>query len=102
MGAPPGSILKSRDGGPRPIYPPGIDLAREARTPRRRFYPIPILYTAYAVVILSLALRRSVGVTLAFAAAGVVIFSWLEYMTHRYVLHGRFPDGAGGLKHRIH
>ena len=102
MEAPRGSVVKSRDGIPSPVYPPGIDLAKEARTARRRFYPVTILYTTYAFVIVALALRRSVWITLASAVSGVVIFSGLEYTVHRYVLHGRFPAGTGWLRRQMH
>lgn len=102
MEAPRGSILKSRDGIPLPNFPQGVDLAKEARTARRRFYPVTILYTAYAVVILSLALRRRPWAGLAFLALGVGLWTWLEYIVHRYVLHGRFPDGEGWLRHTMH
>jgi len=102
MEAPRGIVVKSRDGIPAPLYPPGIDLAKEARTARRRFYPVTILYSTYAAALVSLALRRSVRLTVLFAVSGVVIWTWLEYTVHRYVLHGRFPDGAGWLRHKMH
>jgi sterol desaturase/sphingolipid hydroxylase (fatty acid hydroxylase superfamily) len=102
MEAPRGTVVKSRDGIPPPVYPPGIDLAKEARTARRRFYPVTILYTTYAFVIVALALPRSVWTTLAAAGSGVVIWSGLEYAVHRYVLHGRFPAGTGWLRRQMH
>lgn len=102
MEAPRGSVLKSVHGIPFPTYPQGIDLPKEARTARRRFYPVTILYTAYTLVVLPLALRRQPWQTLAFVALGVAVWTWLEYTVHRHVLHGRFPDGAGRLKHALH
>jgi dihydroceramide fatty acyl 2-hydroxylase len=100
--APRGSVLKSVHGIPLPVYPPGIDLPREARTARRRFYPVTILYSAYTVVILALGLRARPWTTLAYLALGVAIWTWLEYRVHRHVLHGRFPDGSGWLQHGLH
>jgi sterol desaturase/sphingolipid hydroxylase (fatty acid hydroxylase superfamily) len=100
--APRGSVLKSIDGIPDPLYPPGVDLRKEARTARSRFYPVTVLYTGYFATILGLALKRSVGRTLGWATVGVALWTWVEYMVHRYVLHGRFPDGAGFRKHRLH
>jgi sterol desaturase/sphingolipid hydroxylase (fatty acid hydroxylase superfamily) len=79
-----------------------VDLAKEARTARQRFYPVTILYTTYAVVILSLALRRQPWTALAFLALGAFLWTWLEYIVHRFVLHGRFPDGDGWLQHKMH
>jgi hypothetical protein len=87
---------------PFPVYPPGIDLPREARTARQRFYPVTILYSAYAVVVVGLGLRARAGAAIGFFGLGVGAWSWLEYTVHHHVLHGRFPDGAGWLKHRLH
>jgi sterol desaturase/sphingolipid hydroxylase (fatty acid hydroxylase superfamily) len=100
--APRGSVLKSVHGIPAPVYPPGVDLAKEARTARSRFYPVTVVYTAYFLAILPLALRRSALETLASIALGIALWTWVEYMVHRYVLHGRFPDGAGRLRHALH
>ncbi len=89
-------------GIPSPVYPPGIDLPREARTARRRFYPVTILYTAYAVVVVGLGLRARPWTALLYVALGVAVWTWLEYTVHRHVLHGRFPDGPGWLQHQMH
>lgn len=102
MEAPRGSVLKSLHGLPLPVYPRDVDLPKEARTARRRFYPVTILYTAYFLPVLALSLRARFLATLAAVAVGVVLWTWLEYMVHRYVLHGRFPDGPGRLQHLMH
>ncbi len=95
-------MLKSVHGIPPPVYPPGIDLPREARTARRRFYPVTILYTAYAIVVVGLGLRARPWTALLYVALGVAVWTWLEYTVHRRVLHGRFPDGQGWLQHHMH
>jgi sterol desaturase/sphingolipid hydroxylase (fatty acid hydroxylase superfamily) len=95
-------VLKSLHGIPLPVYPRGVDLKKEARTARRRFYPVTVLYTSYALAVLGVALRSRPFGTLRYAAFGVALFSWAEYMVHRYVLHGRFPDGEGWLRHALH
>jgi sterol desaturase/sphingolipid hydroxylase (fatty acid hydroxylase superfamily) len=100
--APRGTVLKSVHGVPGPLFPRGVDLAREARTARRRFYPVTVLYTAYAVVVVGLGLRDRPAVALTFLGIGVAAWTWLEYTVHRHVLHGRFPDGPGWLQHRLH
>jgi sterol desaturase/sphingolipid hydroxylase (fatty acid hydroxylase superfamily) len=100
--APRGSVLKSIHGIPAPVYPPGVDLRKEARTARSRFYPVTLLYTAYFATILSRALQLSPGQTLVSLALGVAVWTWVEYMVHRFVLHGRFPDGPGRLQHAMH
>ena len=101
MEAPRGIILKSVHGIPSPIYPPGIDLRRESRTARRRFYPVTILYTAYGLPLVATAARVNPWSTLGFAAAAVAVWTLVEYLVHRFVLHGRFPDGRG-LRHVVH
>lgn len=55
-----------------------------------------------ALAIVSRALRSRPGVTLASLGLGVALWTWLEYMVHRHVLHGRFPDGASRLRHWLH
>jgi len=99
--APRGTVLKSIHGIPNPIYLPGIDLPREARTARRRFYPITLLYCGYGLPLIAVAARTHPWSTLALVAAGVAFWTLLEYLVHRFVLHGRFSDGRG-LKHLVH
>jgi sterol desaturase/sphingolipid hydroxylase (fatty acid hydroxylase superfamily) len=95
-------VLKSVHGIPDPVYPRGIDLAREARTARRRVYPVTVLYSTYAAFVVPRAFRIAPLTTLTFAALGVALWTWLEYLVHRFVLHGRFADGPGWLTHRLH
>ena len=98
-----GSVLKSRDGIPGPTTPPpGTDMAHEARTARSRFYPVTIAYTAYALVVLALGVRADARTAILFMVAGTVCWTLVEYLVHRYILHGRFPDGPHWLKHRLH
>ena len=98
-----GRVLKSRDGIPHPITPPpGIDLRAEARTARSRLYPVATLYTAYALALIARGLNDDAATTAAFVAAGVAAWTLVEYLVHRYVLHGRFPDGPGRLRHMLH
>jgi sterol desaturase/sphingolipid hydroxylase (fatty acid hydroxylase superfamily) len=84
--------------------PPGAVRWRlEARKSRRRFYPPTVLYTAYSVAVLVLAFRRpSRWAALAFFAGGVIAWTLLEYFVHRYVLHGRFPDGPSLYRRLTH
>ncbi len=101
MEAPRGSVIKSIHGIPFPTYPRGVDLAKEARTARTRFYPVTILYTAYTLVVVPLGLRSRPAAALAYLASGVALWTWVEYLVHRFVLHGRFPDGRG-WRHLLH
>jgi hypothetical protein len=96
-------MLKSVTGLPNPGFPQGVDLSVEARKARRRLYPVSALYTAYSLVVVAAALRsdaRPITVA-AFYLAGAVSWTWVEYMAHRHVLHGAFPDG-GGLRRLLH
>ncbi len=97
-------LLKSISGIPDPLFPvpPGVVLADEARTARRRFYPVTILFTTYSVTVLLLAFTFHPGYAITYLALGVVVWTLLEYLVHRYILHGPFPDGPGLLKHRAH
>lgn len=98
-----GTVLKSRDGIPRPsLPPPGVDMAREARTARSRFYPVTVAYLGYALVVWALAFRADAPRAAAYMVAGAATWTVVEYLVHRYLLHGRFPDGAGWLEHRLH
>ena len=97
-------ILKSVEGIPAPDFPipKGVVLADQARIARGRFYPVTFLFTAYSVSVLGPALVFHPVHALTFFSLGVVFWTLLEYLVHRYVLHGRFPDGPGVLKHRMH
>jgi sterol desaturase/sphingolipid hydroxylase (fatty acid hydroxylase superfamily) len=102
MEAPRGTIRKSIHGIPFPVYPHGIDLGREARTARRRFYPVTVLYTAYASLVVARGLRVAALTTVGALVLGTAVWTCLEYTVHRFVLHGRFPDGPGRLRHAAH
>jgi sterol desaturase/sphingolipid hydroxylase (fatty acid hydroxylase superfamily) len=95
-------ILKSKDGIPDPQFPPGIDLSAEARTARRRFYPATALFTAYAAAVTLPALYTHPRATIANFLLGVALWTGLEYLVHRFVLHGRFEDGEDALRHWMH
>jgi dihydroceramide fatty acyl 2-hydroxylase len=98
-----GRVLKSRDGIPRPTWPPpGTDLEAEARTARGRLYPVAITYTAYAMVVIALGVRADGPMAVAFACGGIAAWTLIEYLVHRHILHGRFPDGPGWWQHALH
>jgi sterol desaturase/sphingolipid hydroxylase (fatty acid hydroxylase superfamily) len=83
--------------------PSGVRRELEARKARHRLYPVSVLYTSYAMAILGLALRSShrAAALLSFAL-GIVAWTWLEYLVHRYILHGRFPDSPSRWRHTLH
>jgi cyclopropane-fatty-acyl-phospholipid synthase len=77
---------------------------REAAKARARLYPSTALYCAYGFALLAWVLRRPGQrvAALAFLAAGVAAWTAVEYFVHRYVLHGRFPDGPSAVEHFLH
>ena len=83
-------------------FPAGIQRTVEARKARRRLYPVSLLYSAFALGVMTLAFPAQPRLTLSFFALGVVAWTAVEYAVHRYVLHGRFPDGPGLLEHFLH
>src|SRR6185503_4999264 len=57
---------------------------------------------AYALSLLTVAFARHPRVASLYLTAGIAFWTLLEYLVHRFVLHGRFPDGKGLLKHWLH
>jgi hypothetical protein len=96
-------ISKSKFGLPDPVYPRGVDLKLEARTARQRLYPVTALYSGYALVVLGAGLASARPfLALASFAAGVASWTYIEYLAHKYILHGRFPDGPGRFRSLLH
>jgi len=99
------ALLKSQVGIPTITRASGpVDLAAEARKARLRLYPLTVLYTAYGlgVIGLGLATSRHPMAALGCVAAGVVAWTLVEYLAHRFVLHGPFADGPGWWQRRLH
>jgi 4-hydroxysphinganine ceramide fatty acyl 2-hydroxylase len=86
---------KSERGLPPPRFPAGIEWKVEARKARRRLYPVTFLYVAFAGLVLWRALlRERAWVSFAWFGAGIFAWTWIEYLVHRFILHGRFPAGT--------
>ena len=79
-----------------------VDRPAEARKARRRLYPVTVLYTLFATVVLVAALRNRPRLALLSFGLGIALWTALEYYAHRFVLHGRFPDGPGLFQHFLH
>ena len=96
----PSSNHKSELGLPPPKFPVGIDWKGEARRARRRLYPVTVTYLGYGLIVLFLAFRSASAwwQPIAWFAAGAAAWTWVEYLVHRFILHGRFPKGAGMRK----
>lgn len=75
----------------------------QSRIARRRLYPLTVFYTTYSLIVAVLFLRsRHPWVGAAFYLAGIPMWSLVEYLFHRYVLHGRFPPGKGLIRRFLH
>jgi len=75
----------------------------QSRIARRRLYPLTVFYTTYALIITLLGLRSAhpwLGIVC--YLAGIPVWSLVEYLFHRYVLHGRFPPGKGIIRRFLH
>jgi hypothetical protein len=83
--------------------PFGSRKREQAAVARRRLYPVSVLYSLYSLTVLTLAVGGGRPArALAFFGAGVLAWTLLEYLVHRYILHGRFPDGPGPIQHFLH
>lgn len=70
---------------------------------RRRLYPLTAFYTTYCLVVaLAACLSSHPWVGVAFYLGGIPVWSLVEYLFHRYVLHGRFPPGQGLIRRFLH
>ncbi len=96
--------LKSQVGPwPEPTFPQGVDLEREASRSRWRMYPVTVIYSTYLLGLATLAWRSSrLGRALAFAVAGLALWTLMEYVVHRLVLHVAFPAGKGWPRRLLH
>lgn len=83
--------------------PFGVYKRQQARISRHRLYPMTIFYTLYSVTVLTLSMRSSHPVVaVVFYVAGVPIWTLVEYLFHRFVLHGRFGPGKGFIRKFLH
>jgi sterol desaturase/sphingolipid hydroxylase (fatty acid hydroxylase superfamily) len=90
------TLLKSEVGSwPEPVFPPGVDLVLEASRSRRRMYPVTIIYAVLLLGLLATAWNASrLPRGLAFVAVGLAVWTAMEYLVHRFVLHVAFPARA--------
>ncbi len=76
---------------------------REAALGRGQLYPPTVFYTSYSTAVLAYALRAPHRLAAAaFFASGAFAWTFLEYLVHRFVLHGHFADGPGHVQHFLH
>ena len=98
------TLLKSEAGPwPEPTFPQGIDLELEASTSRRRMMPVTVIYSTYLLVLLAFAWRASaLPRALAWTLGGVALWTLMEYLVHRYILHVAFPRGKTWISRVLH
>lgn len=89
-------------GGPERVSPGQVSLKDEARKARARLLPTTVTFLGFSALVILTALRSGPrSWVLGSAFCGVLSFSFVEYAVHRFILHGRFPDGRG-LRHVLH
>jgi cyclopropane-fatty-acyl-phospholipid synthase len=65
----------------------------------RRLYPVVAFYTAYSVILLVLSWRTAHPYrAVAFFLAGFPVWTLVEYLSHRFILHGRFKKSQKWYK----
>ncbi len=75
----------------------------QSRIARRRLYSLTAFYTTYSLIVTLLGLRsRHPWIGMVSYLAGIPVWSLVEYLFHRYVLHGRFPPGKGLIRRFLH
>jgi len=75
----------------------------QSRIARRRLYPLTVFYTTYSLIVTLLGLRGGhPRIGFVFYLAGIPVWTLVEYLFHRYVLHGRFPPGEGLIRRFLH
>jgi sterol desaturase/sphingolipid hydroxylase (fatty acid hydroxylase superfamily) len=96
--------LKSVSGVPvpGPVRRP-VSMKVEARIARRRLWPATIVYgSASATAILFAVRAHGFVACLPWLGVGVALWTWVEYVGHRFVLHGIFPAGPGWWRRFLH
>src|SRR5260370_41424645 len=75
----------------------------QAALARHRLYPLTVFYTLYAILVVTIAfLTTHAWIAVAFFSAGCATWTLVEYLFHRYVLHGRFPPRKGVVRRFLH
>jgi hypothetical protein len=76
---------------------------QQAALARRRLYPVTAFYTLYAILVLAIAFStKHPWIAVFFFFAGCATWTLVEYLFHRYVLHGRFAPGKGLIRRFLH
>jgi hypothetical protein len=77
--------------------------AEQARISRVRLYPLTAFYVSYTIITLAIVARSAhPWIGLAAFGAGLPVWTLVEYLFHRYVLHGRFPKRESRIGQWMH
>jgi dihydroceramide fatty acyl 2-hydroxylase len=77
--------------------------AEQAKISRGRLYPFTAFYTAFSAIVFLLVLRSArPGLGLVLFLLTIPLWTLIEYLFHRYVLHGRFPAHDGVIGRFLH
>jgi len=83
--------------------PFGVYKRQQARISRRRLYPVTAFYTGYSILLFAFVFRSShpwIGVSC--FLLGIALWTLIEYLSHRYILHGRFPPANDPIRKFFH
>jgi hypothetical protein len=88
------TLHKSKVGPfPELVAPRGIDSKVESAKARRRLRPVTIIYTPLILALAILSFRSPHAVeAFGFVVLGIIVYTPVEYLIHRYLLHGVFPE----------
>ena len=87
----------------RVSVPFSVYKAEQAKISRKRLYPFTVLYTTYAAIVFVLVLRSTHPVLgVAAFVASIPIWTLIEYLFHRFILHGRFPSHDSVIGRFLH
>jgi sterol desaturase/sphingolipid hydroxylase (fatty acid hydroxylase superfamily) len=87
----------------RSFLPTSTYRREQAAISRRRLYPVTAFYTLFSLLVLALAWRAGhLLLGLAFYLAGIPVWTFVEYLSHRYILHGRFKKSRHRWKLHKH
>jgi 4-hydroxysphinganine ceramide fatty acyl 2-hydroxylase len=99
---PPTQLASQRDKRPHNI-PFSVFKRDQARISRGRMYPFTVFYSVYATVVLIIALLSEHPlVAVGYYLAGIPVWTLVEYLFHRYILHGRFPSHDSIIGRYLH
>ena len=98
-----GTLITATIGGRPDEAPFSVYKAEQARISRRRLYPVTAFYSLYGTAVFVIAIRSAhPWVAVGCYAAGIPVWTLVEYLFHRYVLHGRFPARRGKIGRYLH